>query len=102
MKVANQLMAFFKDDSTTAPWFLADGITPPTDTPTPPTPEPSATPAVAPAVTPTVTPTVTQLPDLPYDFYLSIEVLGLETGLDELSSGGVGSCSRSYLKDYHP
>lgn len=47
-KVAEQLLDFFKTDTTTAPWFLEEGVTPePTPTPTV-TPEPTPTPSPPP------------------------------------------------------
>lgn len=47
-KVAEQLLDFFKTDTTTAPWFLEESVTPePTPTPTS-TPEPTPTPSPSP------------------------------------------------------
>lgn len=67
MKVAHMLMDFFKTDSTTAPWFLAEGVPPPTLTPTA-TATGMPTPTLTPSVTPTPTPTATLSPD--NDLYL--------------------------------
>ena len=70
MKVANMLMNFFKTDSTTVPWFLADGVLPPTMTPTAtttvtptPTANSTATSTATPSATPSPSPTVTRPPE---------------------------------------
>ncbi len=59
LKVAEQLLDFFKYDATARLWFAAD----PNTTPTPsPTVTPTATPTPSPTTTSTITPTPTQTP----------------------------------------
>jgi len=56
-KVAEQLLDFFKTDTTTAPWFLEEGVSP--------TPTPTATASPTPMPTPTPSPT----PPPVYDYF---------------------------------
>ena len=60
-KVADQLLDYFKTDTTTAPWFLEDG--------TPPDPTPTATPG------PTPTPSPTPPPPPPDEYYLFLPTI---------------------------
>lgn len=66
-KVADQLLDYFKTDTTTVPWFLEDG------TPPDPTPTPTATPGPTP--TPEPTPSPTPPPPPPDEYYLFLPTI---------------------------